>query len=42
MRARLRFSLLGLIVAGLAGLAFLSYLRPAFVVTLANQLWLCF
>jgi hypothetical protein len=42
MRPRLRLSLLVLILAAIAGLAFMSYLRPNFVVTVANQLWLCF
>jgi hypothetical protein len=42
MRPRLRLSLLGLILAVIAGLAFMSYLRPNFVVMVANQLWLCF
>jgi hypothetical protein len=42
MKPRLRSSLLGLIATALAALAFVSYLRPGFVVTVANQLWLCF
>ncbi len=42
MRPRLRFGLLGLILAAIAAAAFMSYLRPNFVVSVANQLWLCF
>ena len=42
MRPRLRVGLLGLILAAVAAITFLSYLRPDFVVTVANQLWLCF
>jgi hypothetical protein len=42
MRPRLRLSLLGLILAAVAAAAFMSYLRPNFVVSVANQLWLCF
>jgi hypothetical protein len=42
MRPRLRVSLLGLVIAAIAAAAFMSYLRPNFMVTVANQLWLCF
>jgi len=42
MRPRLRLSLLGLILAAIAATAFMGYLRPNFVVSVANQLWLCF
>ena len=42
MNTRLRSGLLWLILAAIAALAFVSYLRPNFIVTVANQLWLCF
>jgi hypothetical protein len=42
MRPRLRVSLLGLVIAAIAAAAFMSYLRPNLIVTVANQLWLCF
>ena len=42
MTPRLRSALLGLIVVAVAMLAFVAYLRPGFVVALANQIWLCF
>lgn len=42
MKLRLRVSLLGLILAAIVVTAFMSYLRPNFVVMVANQLWLCF
>lgn len=42
MKTRLRSGLLSLILAAIAALAFVSYLRPNFIVTVANQLWLCF
>lgn len=42
MNPRLRSSLLGLIVLALALIAFVAYLRPGFVVEVANQIWLCF
>jgi hypothetical protein len=42
MKPWLRVSMLGLIVAAIAATAFMSYLRPNFVVMVANQLWLCF
>ncbi|MFM2186628.1 MAG: hypothetical protein RIR43_1200 [Pseudomonadota bacterium] len=42
MSLRLRSALLGLIAMALAMLAFVAYLRPGFVVALANQIWLCF
>jgi hypothetical protein len=34
--------LLGLILAAVAATAFMGYLRLNFVVSVANQLWLCF
>jgi hypothetical protein len=42
MKPRLRFSLYVLLLVGMAALAFASYLRPNFVVMVANQFWLCF
>lgn len=42
MTRRLRVSLVGLVLVAIVALAFMSYLRPAFLVTVANQLWLCF
>jgi hypothetical protein len=34
--------LIGLILAAIAAAAFMNYLRPNFLVSVANQLWLCF
>ena len=42
MRLRLHTSIIGLVATVLAVLAFISYLRPSFIVGVANQLWLCF
>ena len=42
MSARLRSLLLMLLLAALMAAAFLAYLRPGFMLDLANQLWLCF
>ena len=46
MNARIRSSLptllLTLLLAVLMVVAFLAYLRPGFMLDLANQLWLCF
>jgi len=42
MRLRLRPALLGLAASVLAVLGFIGYLRPAFMVSIANQIWLCF
>jgi hypothetical protein len=42
MRERLKRLLLGALVAAVLALAFLSYLRPAFVFDLANRIVLCF
>jgi hypothetical protein len=42
MKSRLRSSLVGLLLIAMAALAFVSYLRPNFVVMVANQFWLCF
>ena len=42
MRYRLRPYLLGLVLAALTVAAFVAYLRPEFIVSLANQIWLCF
>ncbi len=41
MKPLLRQSLLMLLGAALLALAFYGYLRPAFVVDLANRIWLC-
>ena len=42
MNARMKSSLLMLLLAALLAAAFLAYLRPGFMLDLANQLWLCF
>jgi len=42
LRLRLRPALLGLAASVLAVLGFIGYLRPAFMVSIANQIWLCF
>ncbi len=42
MMTRLTSSLLLLLAAAAMTTAFLAYLRPGFVLDLANQLWLCF
>ncbi len=42
MRIRLRQPLLALLGAALLALAFAGYLRPAFVIDVANRVWLCF
>lgn len=42
MMQRLKSSLPWLLLAGLLAAAFLAYLRPGFMLDLANQLWLCF
>jgi len=42
MRLRLQTAVVGLVATVLAVLAFISYLRPSFIVSVANQLWLCF
>lgn len=42
MMARVKSILLGLLLAILLAAAFVAYLRPGFVLDLANQLWLCF
>ena len=42
MNPRLRSSLLMLLLAAVMAAAFLAYLRPGFMLDLANQLWLCF
>jgi hypothetical protein len=39
---RLHTAIIGLVATVLAVLAFISYLRPSFIVGVANQLWLCF
>lgn len=41
MNPLLRRSLLALSGAALLAVAFAGYLRPAFVVDLANRIWLC-
>ncbi len=41
MKASLRRPLLMMLCASLLALAFAGYLRPAFVVDLANRIWLC-
>ncbi|HYD96612.1 MAG TPA: hypothetical protein VEC01_14880 [Noviherbaspirillum sp.] len=42
MRDRLKRLLLGAALAAVLALAFVGYLRPAFVVDLANRIILCF
>lgn len=42
MHKLLKRVLLGLAIAAALTLAFLAYLRPSFVVDLANQIILCF
>ncbi|MFM7632678.1 MAG: hypothetical protein ACKO65_04865 [Betaproteobacteria bacterium] len=42
LRLRLRPALLGLAASALAVLGFIGYLRPAFIVSVANLIWLCF
>jgi hypothetical protein len=42
MRICLRQPLLALLGAALLALAFAGYLRPAFVIDVANRVWLCF
>lgn len=42
MRPRLTSTLLWLLLAGSLAATFLAYLRPGFMLDLANQLWLCF
>ncbi len=41
MTRRLHRPLLALLGAAVLALAFAGYLRPAFVVDLANRIWLC-
>lgn len=41
-RARLWRLLLGLVLALVLGLAFAAYLRPDFMLDLANRIYLCF
>ncbi len=41
MRIPARRSLLMLLALAALALAFAGYLRPGFVIDLANQLWLC-
>ncbi len=41
MNSRLRKPLLMMLGASVLALAFAGYLRPAFVVDLANRFWLC-
>ncbi len=41
MRPLVRQSLVVLLGAGLLAAAFYGYLRPAFIVDLANRVWLC-
>ena len=41
MRLRLHTAIIGLVATVLAVLAFISYLRPSFIISVANQLWLC-
>jgi len=42
MRARFKRLLLGVALAAVLALAFVGYLRPAFIVDLANRIILCF
>ena len=42
MRRRLSSTLLWLLLAASLAAAFLAYLRPGFMLDVANQLWLCF
>ena len=42
MNARIKTPALALLVCALISVVFLAYLRPGFVLDLANQLWLCF
>lgn len=42
MSSRLRSSLLMLLLAVLLASAFFAYLRPGFMLDVANRLWLCF
>lgn len=42
MRARLKNWLLGIAFGATLAVAFLGYLRPAFVLDLANRIILCF
>ena len=39
---RLKSSLPWLLLSGVLAAAFLAYLRPGFMLGLANQIWLCF
>ncbi len=42
MRERLMRILIGAVVLAVLGLVFVAYLRPSFVVDLANRIVLCF
>lgn len=42
MRNRLLALILGLMLSALVLVAFVGYLRPSFIVSVANQIWLCF
>jgi hypothetical protein len=42
MHARIGQWLLGIALAAVLAIAFMGYLRPAFVVDLANRIFLCF
>lgn len=42
MRSRIKRLLIGAAFAAVLALAFVSYLRPSFVVDLANRIILCF
>lgn len=42
VRSILQRFLLGILLALVLGAAFLGYLRPGFIVDLANRLFLCF
>lgn len=42
MRPRLKQFLLGIALAAVLALAFIGYLRPSFIIDLANRFILCF
>lgn len=42
MRPRLKQFLLGIAFAAVLALVFIGYLRPAFIIDLANRIILCF
>jgi hypothetical protein len=42
MQTQVKHWLIGAAVTALLGLIFVSYLRPAFIVDLANRFFMCF